>query len=191
MEIKKGKLTVIAGCVSSGKTLELIRRVTIAKEAKKSVIVFKPKRKDNEKEAISSKFFGATIPAILINSPAEMLLENIKAFEVVAIDEAHFFEKSLRQIIEILLSQGIDVIVSALDTDFRGEPFGQIAQLLAIAEERVHTKAICAVCGREAIRTQRLIEKKPAPINGPIFLEQDSRVKYEPRCLDCHLVPKK
>ncbi|HAQ06987.1 MAG TPA: thymidine kinase, partial [Bacillus bacterium] len=84
---------------------------------------------------------------------------------------------------------GYRVIVAGLDQDFRGEPFGQMPALMAIAENVTKLQAVCAVCGSPASRTQRLINGKPASYDDPIILVGASEA-YEPRCRHHHEVPK-
>jgi thymidine kinase len=80
------------------------------------------------------------------------------------------------------------VISTGLDMDFRGEPFGPMPALMAEADEVVKLRAICARCGRDASRSQRLIDGRPAPVSAPTILV-GAEESYEARCRHCHEVP--
>ncbi|MFN2282593.1 MAG: thymidine kinase, partial [Anaerolineales bacterium] len=109
---------------------------------------------------------------------------------VVAIDEAQFFGEEIIRVVQDLVDRGIRVIVAGLDMDFRGVPFGQMPQLLALAEIVDKLHAICMVCGEEATRTQRLVDGEPAYYDDPIIIVGASEM-YEARCRIHHQVPKK
>ena len=87
--------------------------------------------------------------------------------------------------VQVLANRGYRVIVAGLDQDFRGLPFGQVPQLMAIAEHVTKLQAVCSVCGSPASRTQRLIDGEPAAFDDPIILVGASE-SYEPRCRHCH-----
>jgi thymidine kinase len=107
---------------------------------------------------------------------------------VIAIDEVQFYDGDVVGLCESLADRGVRVIVSGLDTDFRGEPFGPMPELMARAERVDKLQAICVVCGQPASRTQRLIDGQPAAYNDPVLLVGASEV-YEARCRACHSVP--
>ena len=176
-----GWIEVIAGCMFSGKTEELIRRLRRAKIAKQNVKVFKPKIdiRYSESEIVSNS--DQTLPSILIESPNEILILSEDA-AVVGIDEAQFFTNELVEICNKLAYQGKRVIVAGLDQDYKGIPFDPIPQLLAIAEYITKTLAICVVCGNPADKTQRKIVSTERVLVGAA----DS---YEARCRKCHYIP--
>jgi thymidine kinase len=107
---------------------------------------------------------------------------------VVAIDEAQFFSPEVCAVSQKLAARGVRVIVAGLDQDFRGEPFGPMPQLMALAEDVTKLHAICAVCGEEASRTQRLIDNQPASFDQPVVVVGASEL-YEARCREHHAVP--
>ena len=86
---------------------------------------------------------------------------------MVAIDEAQFFDDEIVRVVEELADKQLRVIVAGLDTDFRGEPFGPMPELMARAEHVDKLQAICMVCGEPATRTQRLVNGKPARLPRP------------------------
>ncbi len=108
--------------------------------------------------------------------------------QVVAIDEAQFFDDGLSEVCDALTERGLRVIVAGLDMDFRGEPFGPMPLLLAQAERVDKLRAICVVCGQEASRTQRLIDGHPAHRDDPVILVGAKEV-YQARCRNCHELP--
>jgi thymidine kinase len=107
---------------------------------------------------------------------------------VVAVEEAQFFDAGIVEACRQLADGGYEVIVAGLDMDFRGEPFGPMPALLAEADEIVKLRAICARCGRDAARSQRLIDGRPAAASAPIILV-GAEESYEARCRHCHEVP--
>ncbi|MBC7194409.1 MAG: thymidine kinase [Caldisericia bacterium] len=188
--MKKGVIEVITGCMFSGKSEELIRRIKRARIAKQNVQVFKSTldTRYDEKSIVSHS--GAKVEAISIDHPEEIILKIEDSTQVVAIDEAQFFNDKIIYVIEFLADKGLRVIVAGLDTDFRGEPFGPMPYILARAEKVDKLTAICVVCGEEATRTQRIINGKPASYYDPIIMVGASE-KYEPRCRIHHIVPDK
>lgn len=92
-------------------------------------------------------------------------------------------------VLQQLANSGYRVIAAGLDQDFRGEPFGEMPKIMAIAELVTKLQAVCAVCGSPASRTQRLINGKPASYDDPVILVGASEA-YEPRCRHHHEVPK-
>ncbi|MEZ4629660.1 MAG: thymidine kinase [Deinococcales bacterium] len=184
-----GWLELIVGPMFSGKSEELIRRVTRALIAKQEVQVFKP-RIDNryDKVAIASHA-GRKLEAIAIDE-VEDIRKLLKASgHVVAIDEAQFLSADLIELSTELAEEGKRVIVAGLDLDFRAEPFGPIPGLLARAESVQKLTAICARCTQAATRTQRLVNNNPAHYDDPIILV-GAFESYEPRCRSCHEVPR-
>jgi len=179
----KGTIEVITGCMCCGKTEELIRRLWRAKIAKQPVAVFKPLI-DVREDCLKSRN-GQTMEAEEVQCIQE-IIKRSRDFSIIGIDEAQFFPDLMK--INILVDQGKRVIVSALDTDFRGEPFGDVPDLIAISDEHLLLKAICVQCGALALRSQRLIDGKPAPYGSPLIAIGD-RDMYEPRCRNCHAVP--
>jgi len=186
-QYREGWIEVICGCMFSGKTTELIRRIDVLSFANKKMKVFKPKIDNRYSATEITSHSGMKISCYVIEDPKEIL--NIMDIddEVIAVDEAQFFDQSLVEICDYLADSGKRVILAGLDTDFRGEPFGIMPILLTKAEFVTKLTAVCAKCGAPATRTQRLINNKPASFDDPIVLvgQKDS---YEPRCRHCHEV---
>lgn len=192
--MKNGKVEIIVGGMFSGKSEELIRRAKRAVFAKQNLIVFNHKSDERYAKNSVASHNRNTMEAVAVHSAEEILLKvaeveeanNIK-IEVVCIDEAQFFGDKIPEVCEELANNGKRVVVAGLDQDFRGEPFGNISEILARAEEITKLNAICACCGNLASRTQRLVGGKPAKYSDPIILVGASQ-SYEPRCRKCHIV---
>jgi len=188
-EKKIGWIEVICGSMFSGKSEELIRRVHRVQIAKKKVQVFKPTIDNRFAIQYIYSHNGSKIKAINISQPKELLEKLDPDTEVIAIDEAQFYSDDIVSICQKLADEGKRIIIAGLDQDFRGEPFGPMPKLLAIAEYITKLQAICMVCGNPASRTQRIINGKPAKYSDPTIL-LGAKETYEARCRRCHVVPK-
>ncbi len=181
-----GSIEVIVGCMFSGKSEELIRRLRRLAVAKKKIIVFKPSvdnRWNRRNELVSRS--GTAFAAYPILTPLEMC-DKSSEYDVVGIDEAHFFDHSFLGVISDLRVAGKQVIVAGLDMDFRREAFEHIATLLAVADDVCKLDAICIVCGGRATLTQRLMNGETAPASAERLAVGDD--EYEARCRTCHVV---
>jgi thymidine kinase len=186
-----GWIELICGSMFSGKTEELLRRVRRAEIARKKVQLFKP-RIDNRYgiTRVASHSGSAREDVIVIESAAEIQEQLNDDTEVVAVDEVQFFDWAIADVCTALADSGKRVIVAGLDQDFRGEPFGPMPLMMALAERVDKLHAICVVCGASASRTQRLIDGRPARYDDPVILVGGSE-SYEARCRNCHEVPGK
>lgn len=176
-----GWIEVICGCMFSGKTEELIRRLRRAQIAKQNVAIFKPR--------IDTRFSAEHIVShseqSIISHPvddASEILPLVGEAQVIGVDEAQFFKSNLVEICEKLANEGRRVIVAGLDQDYRGKPFEPIPQLLAVAEYISKTLAICVVCGNPADRTQRKTNQADRVVIG-------AKDIYEARCRNCFEPP--
>lgn len=188
---QKGFIEVVCGPMFAGKTEELIRRIKRLEYAKQTVLVFKPQidtRYEAKEEIVSHNL--SKKPSIVVNSSHDILKHLHDGVDAVVIDEAQFFDDEIVSIAEQLADQGLRVIVGGLDRDFRGEPFGPMPKLLALAEFVTKLTAICVVSGLPATRTQRIINGKPADYNDPTILV-GAQESYEPRARQYHEVPGK
>jgi thymidine kinase len=185
-EFGGGWIEVIAGPMFSGKSEELIRRVTRATIARHRVQVFKPAIDDRYDRVAVASHAGRTLEAEAVADVAHLRASLSEATRVIAIDEAQFFDAGLVPLVLELADRGRRVLVAGLDLDFRAEPFGPMPALLARAEVVEKLTAICR-CGRQATRTQRLIGGDPAHEDDPVILVGAAE-SYEPRCRECHVV---
>ncbi|MCA0376981.1 MAG: thymidine kinase [Gemmatimonadetes bacterium] len=186
-----GWIEVIAGSMFSGKTEELLRRVRRATIARKRVQLFKSHLDDRYAGlwAVSSHD-RRSLEAVPIDSAAQIMLRLDPMAQVIAIDEVQFLDAALLQVATTLAARGRRVICAGIDTDFRGEPFGAMPQLMAVAEVVDKLHAICVLCGSPASRNQRLIDGKPAPWDSPTIMV-GAADSYEARCRACHVVPRR
>ncbi|HEY7893509.1 MAG TPA: thymidine kinase [Gemmatimonadaceae bacterium] len=186
---RTGWIEVIAGVMFSGKSEELIRRVRRSIIAKKKVQVFKSHLDDRYQGVLSiASHDGRTVEAAPVDSSLQIAQQINPLADVVAIDEAQFLDAGIVDLATSLANQGIRVIVAGTDTDFRGEPFGAMPQLMAVAEMVDKLHAICVICGGPASRNQRLLGGKPARYDSPTIMV-GGRESYEARCRHCHQVP--
>jgi thymidine kinase len=183
-------MEVIAGSMFSGKTEELLRRVRRATIARKRVQVFKSHLDDRYAGlwAVSSHD-RRTFDATPVDSSSQILLRLEPMAQVIAIDEVQFLDLGIVRVVSSLAARGRRVIMAGIDTDFRGEPFGPMPQLMAMAEVVDKLHAICVLCGSPASRTQRLIEGRPASYDSPTIMVGAADA-YEARCRACHQVPR-
>jgi thymidine kinase len=189
MNHPSGSVEVITGPMFCGKTEELIRRLRRATIARQVVQVFKPVIDDRYAYSKVMSHSGADFEALPINNSAEIWEQLNPDATVVGIDEAQFFDDDIINVANQLAENGIRVIVTGLDTDFRGEPFGCMPALMAKADRLDKLTAICMVCGEAATRTQRLVDGSPARYDDPIVIVGAAEM-YEARCRRCHCVPR-
>ena len=183
-----GWIEVVTGSMFSGKTEELLRRIRRATIAKQHVQVFKPTLDHRYGTNKVTSHAGANFTATPVDNSKEILDILNEETTVVAVDEAQFFDEGLTEVCSKLAGNGIRVIVAGLDQDFRGKPFGPMPIILALAEHVSKLHAICVVCGRDASRTQRMIDGRPAYFEEPTVVVGGSE-SYEARCRIHHEVP--
>lgn len=186
-QYKDGYIEVISGCMFAGKTEELIRRIKVLQYAKKNILVFKPKIDNRYSDTMVVSHAGQSIASIIVKDAAEILEHIEPTTDVVAIDEVQFFDRNILYVCDLLANKGIRVMVAGLDTDFRGEPFGVMPELLTTAEFVTKLTAVCTKCGAPATRTYRKINGKPARYDDPVIMVGASE-SYEARCRHCHRV---
>ncbi len=188
---RPGWIEVISGVMFSGKSEELIRRVRRAIIARRHVQVYKS-HLDSRYAGLYSvtSHDGAEIEATAVDSAAEIFRQVRPDTELVAIDEAQFLDGGVVAVATGLAERGLRVILAGTDTDFRGEPFGPMGDLMAVAETVDKLQAICVVCGDLACRNQRLVDGRPAAYDSPTIMI-GGRETYEARCRHCHRVPKR
>lgn len=186
MARRVGRLHVIAGCMSSGKTGELIRLLSRHAVTGDSILIYKH-AVDSRDGCKARSRLGTEMEAIVVESPEQIDPDGAK---VIAVEEAQFFGEGLVPVVRRMLAEGHLVYVTGLNQDFRGEPFGVMPTLMALADEMSLLTAICQKCHGVATRTQRVIDGKPAPWDSPLILVGGADY-YEARCPDCHEVPGK
>ncbi len=176
-----GWIEVITGCMFSGKTEELIRRLRRAQIAKQQVKIFKPKIDTRFADDSIVSHSEQSLPSIQIKDINDAMELSDDA-QVIGIDEAQFFSEDTIKVCTELADKGKRVIVAGLDQDYRGIPFEPIPHLLAIAEYITKSLAICVECGNPADKTQRKTSSSERVILGASDI-------YEARCRKCHYIP--
>ncbi|MFC6955326.1 thymidine kinase [Halorubellus litoreus] len=183
-----GWVEVITGSMFSGKTEELLRRLRRARIAEQDVAVFTPAVDDRYGDDVIGSHEGRDWDATAVPNEGEgvwEIVEYVTDEDVVAVDEANFFDSTLVDVCDALASDGYRVVVSGTDQTFRGEPFHPLPELMATAEYVEKFQAICSVCGEPATRNQRLVEGEPAHVDDPTILV-GAEESYEARCRNCH-----
>jgi len=184
-----GWVHVIAGCMFCGKTDEMLRLLRRFSIAGRRVILVKPRLDTRTDRVTVVSRSGAQHHAVTVDDSREIEAATADA-DIVAIEEGQFFDERLPEVVERLAELGKQVIVTGLDRDFRGVPFGAMPRLLALADQVTKLTAICMVCGEPATRTQRLIDGEPAPADSPlIVIGGIGDEAYEARCRLHHEVP--
>jgi thymidine kinase len=185
-----GSLDLISGCMFSGKTQELIRRMDQARYAGLSIQAFKPALDDRYAIEAVASHRQVRFPAIAVPDVAALTSELDDDTRVIGIDEAQFFTPQLVPLLDGLASRGRHVIVAGLDLDFLARPFGPMALLAAYADRLTKLQASCQFpgCGsRQATRTQRLVDGHPAPADAPLVVVGGAAT-YQARCRHHHRI---
>ncbi|MBA3740132.1 MAG: thymidine kinase [Chloroflexi bacterium] len=184
-----GWVHVIAGCMFCGKTDEMLRLLRRFSIAGRRVLLVKPRLDTRTDRVTVISRSGAQHHAISVDDSSEIEVAVSEA-DIVAIEEGQFFDDGLPDVVERLAQLGKQVVVTGLDRDFRGVPFGTMPRLLALADQVTKLTAICMVCGEPATRTQRLIDGDPAGADSPlIVIGGMGDETYEARCRLHHEVP--
>lgn len=191
--VRHGVIEGFVGPMASGKSSALLKRVDPLRWIKgKDFIGFKPETDNRNKHCRCTENFinWIYIPA---DKPEKIFDHINQTHDLIAIDEAQFFNKKIVNVIQKLQKLMKNVIFAGLDSDFRGEPFGSMKELMFYSNELTKLHAICNECGEPAYYTQRLINKKPAPYNSPIVSIEGNKSPetYESRCFKHHIVPGK
>jgi thymidine kinase len=176
-----GCIEVVCGSMFSGKTEELLRRMKRARLARQVVQLFKP-RVDNRYDAVKVvSHEGVGADAVPVGDSAELRANVVPNVRVLGIDEVQFFDVGIVSVAEELADRGIRVIAAGLDQDSRGQPFGPMPQLMSVAEYVTKLHAVCARCGAEASRSQRLVSDTAQLFVG-------GAASYEARCRRCFVI---
>ena len=183
---KFGWIECICGSMFSGKSEELLRRIKRGVIAKQKVLLFKPSIDNRYEENMVSTHNGNSYESVNIDK-AEQIYDYIidKKYDIIGIDEVQFFDEKIVEVINKLANDGIRVIVAGLDMDFKAEPFHPMPEIMAVSEMVTKLHAVCNKCGKEASRSQRLIDGEPARYDDPIVVIGASE-SYEARCRHCH-----
>lgn len=178
MEHKKGKLTVIYGCMFSGKTTKMIEEISQRNLKPHQLIVLKPSTDNRHTPTSIVSHNGQTFPCIPYEQDLDIFTLITPYTELISFDETQFFDKMFLFDIKKILGKGIDIVATGLNLDYRGRPFGLINSLIDIADLPIHLKAQCEVCNNPAEYSYRKTN------NNVLFLI-GGKEHYEPRCKEC------
>ncbi len=185
----KGALTVIAGPMFSNKSGELLRLATVHRIAGRRVGLFKHSldtRYDGVDHISTHGGLSAEAEPVATSASIGLLASS---YDAIAIDEAQFFDDALTDVCARAVDDGLIVFVAGLDRNFKGEPFGPMPALMAMADDVMKLRAVCMRCrSLDASMTQRLIDGRPASRNSPI-IQIGAAEAYEARCRNCHELP--
>lgn len=173
-----GSIEVVCGCMFSGKTTELIRRIEVCQHAGQKVQVFNSSKDKRYAVRAIATHDLKTIDAVHVNKAEEILNLLNKDTDVVALDEVNFFGRDISSVALKIAGLGKRVICCGLDLDYQAVPFESTARLLAVADNVTKLSARCTRCGKPATRTQRLVDVKSRIYVG-------GAEDYEARCADC------
>lgn len=168
----------------SGKSEELIRRLTRARIARQRVLCFKPDidlRYHRDHIASHSAQTHEAVPVTSVDALRELLFPQLPNVEVIGIDEVQFLDTGIIALVSELITQGKRVLLAGLDMTFAAEPFGPVPVLMAMADKVTKLSAVCMICGQSAIHTQRLGQSQQLVVVGAAGL-------YEARCR-AHFTP--
>jgi thymidine kinase len=200
-------LYVICGPMGCGKTEEIVRQARRIEEySKYDFQAFKPTVDTRYSEGFIESRTGDKIPATMVRSAQGILAKLAPKKELVIIDEGNFFNKRLYGVVNTLLKADKKVLLAGLDLDYRGNPFGPMGDLEALADEVDKRHAFCQYedglgqsCGAIATRTQRMLNGIPAPYNDPLVIPGDENESegngkdirtYHARCIKHHDLPR-
>jgi thymidine kinase len=174
---KSGRIDVISGSMFSGKTEELLRRVRRAQIAKLNCLLVKPNSDKRFSENHITSHDQNKLEALSIQQSKDVI-QYSETVDVIAIDEAQFFDNDLPEVCSELANKGKRVIVAGLDMDSFGKPFGPMPFLMARAEQVLKLSAICMNCGQDAAFSKRLSESIEQ-------FELGAGNEYKPLCRTC------
>ncbi len=191
--LERGVIEGFCGPMASGKTSALLKRIDPLRYIQGvDFIGFRPEIDTRDvivrggNNFIDWKYISEKNPYDIINYVSDK-------HDLVAIDEIQFFEKGIVSVILKLQKMNKNVVFAGLDSDFKGDAFGSMKELMFYANKLKKLYAVCTECGSEAYYTQRLIDGKPAPVDSEVELidGSSSLISYEPRCFSHHYVPGK
>lgn len=175
-----GMVEVISGPMFSGKSEELIRRVNILGHAQVKTLIVKHSIDNRWKDMGIMSRNGCCVSAKTFKSSDEIKQHTKKEkYGALVIDEVQFFDDGIVDLIKALADQGLRIIISGLDRDYLGNPFGNMPQILAIADRVDKQFAICNQCRKAATMTYRVSDHEDLVVVGD--------KEYEPRCRKCHI----
>ena len=167
-------IQVITGCMFAGKTTELLNRI---KNANKTYLLVKPKTDIRNSGNRLTTHDGIGAKAITVDKLSD-IFNKLDGIKIVAIDEAQFFNNTIIEDIQYLISKEIILIIAGLDRDYLNQSFGPMQQIIKISNSVTRLKAICNQCQGDAYYSHRIKSSKSQILIG------DSN-HYEALCEKC------
>lgn len=195
------QIEVFVGPMFSGKSRDLITCLKRYAVAGNSIALCKPWLDTRTKREVRTRD-GISIPAYVARSSIDLIKwsegkrRSSPGDVVIGIDEAQFFDGRLPDVLGYISGElGIGTVVAGLPRDFRGEPFGPMPEVMAMAHILHALTAICThqgrngkTCGGVATETYRSIDGRPCSYTDPVVVVGDKKEGYEARCLKHHFV---
>lgn len=163
MSMSKARIEIIIGCMFSGKSTELIRRVSRYESIGMSVLVINHEldtRTDYAIQTHSNHRYKAKKIAHLMNSEL-ISSEEFSNVQVIGVDEAQFFP-DLREFALYCELKGKTLIIAGLSGDFKRRPFGHIFECIPLCDDIVLLSALDMVSrdGSQAIFSKRISDNR-------------------------------
>ena len=184
------RLEVVCGCMFSGKSEELIRRLARADIARQRVVAVKPAIDTRYAATAIASHAGRRWPCVAVESAADVRKVVAQhAPDVLGVEEAQFFDDAIVDVVRDLVDDGVHVVCAGLDLDALGRPFGPMPALACEADRITKLTAVCVVCGTDATRSQLLVDGEPAAWRDEPLIDVGGAERYEARCRSCFEVP--
>ncbi len=184
------RLEVIFGCMFSGKSEELIRRLVRADIARQRVLAVKPSIDERYAMTAIASHAGRRWPCAAVADSAELARAARRHRpDVLGVEEAQFFDEGLVDVVRDLVEDGVRVICAGLDLDALERPFGPLGALVCEAELVTKLHAVCVSCGADASRSQMLVDGEPLPWREGPLISVGGAESYEARCRSCFELP--
>lgn len=181
----RGSINLITGPMFSGKTTELLRRVSrnrvayVSGSKEECLVIVNSNDKRYAENSLASHDQRVDNNCL---SVTDLSAADVSPYSHIFIDEGHFFEDVVKYCND-WANQGKTVTVAALNADAYQIPFDRIAKLEAYAEETLKLAAVCHTCGYKnapfSVRREPGVEKI---VNG---LQVGGTETYQAVCRQC------